>query len=77
MSQSFSFSRTFNNSRQVSDAKTFSIAIVDYAKVGGISLKELNAIEYEFVKLMKYSLFIRNDTFDKYKIYLNHYQSKK
>jgi len=48
-----------------------------YSKVGGITVKELNTLEYEFVKLIKYSLFIKNDVFDKYKVYLSHYQIKK
>ena len=48
-----------------------------YSKVGGITVKELNSLEYEFVKLVKYTLFIKNDVFDKYKVYLNHYQVKK
>lgn len=48
-----------------------------YSKVGGVSITELNALELEFVKLIKYSLFIKREVFDKYKIYLTHYQIKK
>lgn len=48
-----------------------------YAKVGGISINEVNSLELEFVKMIKYSLFIQNDIYDKYKIYLTHYQIKK
>lgn len=48
-----------------------------YAKVGGIAVNELNLLELEFVKMIKYSLFIQNDVYDKYKIYLTHYQIKK
>lgn len=48
-----------------------------YAKVGGIPINELNALEYEFVKLIKYTLFIKSDAYEKYRVYLNHYQVKK
>jgi hypothetical protein len=48
-----------------------------YSKVGGVTVKELNTMEYEFIKLIKYTLFIKTDLFEKYKIYLNHYQVKK
>jgi hypothetical protein len=48
-----------------------------YSKVGGIATKELNTLEYEFIKLIKYSLFVKNDLFEKYRIYLHHYQVKK
>lgn len=47
-----------------------------YSKVGGISTRELNLLEYEFVKLLKYNLFINRQTYDKYCTYLNHYNTK-
>ena len=47
-----------------------------YSTVGGISIKELCTLEYEFVKLLKYSLFINTDTYDKYKTYLINYYKK-
>ena len=47
-----------------------------YAKVGGISLPETNILEYEFLKLTKYSLFITRELYDKYHNYLRHYHVK-
>jgi hypothetical protein len=43
-----------------------------YSKVGGISVKELNTLEYEYVKLLKYNLYIKTEVYDKYKQFLNH-----
>lgn len=47
-----------------------------YSKVGGIVVKELNMLEYEFLKLSKYSLYIKHETYEKYKNYLHHYSKK-
>lgn len=44
-----------------------------YAKVGGISMQEINVIEYEAVILMKHNLFVADDFFSKYKVYLDQY----
>jgi hypothetical protein len=44
-----------------------------YSKVGGISLQELNALEYEFIKLIRYNLFVDRDLYDKYRCHLNNY----
>ena len=38
-----------------------------YAKLGGLSVSELNFLEFQFLILIKFSLFIENDLFDKYK----------
>ena len=38
-----------------------------YAKLGGLSVSELNYLEFQFLILIKFSLFIENDLFDKYK----------
>jgi len=38
-----------------------------YAKLGGLSISELNYLEFEFLILIKFSLFIEKDLFDKYK----------
>ena len=43
----------------------FSSAI--YAKLGGLSVSELNYLEFQFLILIKFSLFIENDLFDKYR----------
>lgn len=45
-----------------------------YSKVGGIAVNELNLLEYEFAKLVKYSLFIKEDIYEKYKLYLAQYR---
>lgn len=41
-----------------------------YAKVGGITLEEINRLEYEFLKLMRYSMFINGGLYHKYYQYL-------
>jgi hypothetical protein len=46
-----------------------------YAKVGGVTMQEINSLEIELSKLLKYHLFVDNDLFNKYKIYLMHYQN--
>lgn len=45
-----------------------------YSKVGGVSARELNTLEIEFVKMLKYSLFVKNEVFDKYQAYLKQYK---
>ena len=37
-----------------------------YAKLGGVTLKELNYLEFQFLILIKFSLFVEKDLFDKY-----------
>ena len=37
-----------------------------YAKLGGLSVHELNYLEFQFLILIKFSLFIEKDLFDKY-----------
>jgi hypothetical protein len=44
-----------------------------YCKVGGVSLKEINALELEALLMINHKLFIEDDFFNKYKIYLKHY----
>jgi hypothetical protein len=44
-----------------------------YGKVGGISYKELNNLEFEFYKKNDYSLFVREEIFNNY---LNFFQTK-
>ena len=38
-----------------------------YAKLGGLSVQELNYLEFHFLILIKFSLFIESDLFEKYK----------
>jgi len=42
-----------------------------YAKVGGISLQEVNLLECETLKMIKHSLFVDEDFFNKYKLLKN------
>jgi len=44
-----------------------------YAKVGGISLQEINNLESEFLSLIKFNLWIDFEIYTKYKNYLEHY----
>jgi hypothetical protein len=45
-----------------------------YAKVGGISLQEVNSLEIECVKLLDHKMWIDEDFYQKYENYLKHYQ---
>jgi hypothetical protein len=42
-----------------------------YAKVGGINLDELNSLEYNFLILLDFDVFIDEETYEKYKEQLN------
>lgn len=44
-----------------------------YAKVGGISLQEINNLESEFLNLIKFNLWIDSEIFMKYQNYLEQY----
>jgi len=45
-----------------------------YAKVGGIKMEEMNSLEVEYLRLLKYTLFVDADLYSKYKVYLMHYE---
>ena len=45
-----------------------------YAEIAGVKLNELNTIEYNFILLCDYKLFVSDETFDKYNTYLNSIQ---
>ncbi len=42
-----------------------------YAKVGGINLDEINDLEYNFLILLNFDVFIDEDTYEKYKEQMN------
>lgn len=42
-----------------------------YAKLGGISLLELNFLELYFISLINFNLFIKKELFDKYNDYIS------
>jgi hypothetical protein len=44
-----------------------------YAKVGGITINEINLLEYEAFKHLKHTLFVGNELFNRYKHFLDHY----
>lgn len=41
-----------------------------YAKVGGIRMAEMNKLEYEFLSLIEFNLFVNEEVFNKYNTYL-------
>ncbi|CAD8092441.1 unnamed protein product [Paramecium sonneborni] len=45
-----------------------------YAKVGGLSLKEINQLEMEFLDLLNYELFIQKEVFEVYEERLKQYE---
>ncbi|CAD8088705.1 unnamed protein product [Paramecium sonneborni] len=45
-----------------------------YAKVGGLSLKEINQLEMEFLDLLNYELFIEKEVFEVYEERLKQYE---
>ena len=48
-----------------------------YAKVGGISLEELNYLEYFSFQLLDFNLYISEELFQKYLNYITNYSSTK
>lgn len=46
-----------------------------YAKIGGISLQELNNLEEEFINNLNWVTWIDLELFEKYSSYLLHYES--
>jgi len=42
-----------------------------YAKIAGISAKELNKMEFEYLKLIKFELYVNKSKFNKHKNYFN------
>jgi hypothetical protein len=45
-----------------------------YAKIGGITMQEINLLEEEFITGLDWNVFIDRELFDKYDSYLKHYQ---
>ncbi len=48
-----------------------------YAKVAGVSLQEVNALEYECLNMLTHSLFIFSDMYENYEKYLKQYSKWK
>ena len=46
-----------------------------YAKIGGVSKNEINNLEYEFLCLIQFNLFVDDDIFIKYSNFVNNIKS--
>ena len=44
-----------------------------YAEIAGVKLKELQLLEYHFISLIQFNLFIKNDLYKKYQLYLDNF----
>ena len=49
----------------------------DFSKISGLNLKEFNKIEYEFLKILNFKLYIHEKEFQEYNKYLENYCYKK
>ena len=47
-----------------------------YAKVGGVSLKEMNTLELTSFELIDHNLFISDDIYEKYLAYITNYNDE-
>ncbi len=47
-----------------------------YAKVGGVSVQELNDLELYSIQLLNFNLFISEDIYEKYVQYITNYSNK-
>ena len=47
-----------------------------YAKVGGVSVQELNDLELYSIQLLNFNLFISEDIYEKYIQYITNYSNK-
>ena len=45
-------------------------SMIFYAKIGGVSKKEMIYLEFYFVTLIKFNLFVKNELFNKYNDYI-------
>ena len=45
-----------------------------YSEIGGIKLKELNLLEYNFAKIMNSNFFVNKSIFEIYRLYLDNYE---
>ena len=44
-----------------------------YAEIAGVKLKELQLLEYNFVSLLQFNLFIQDELYKKYQLYLDNF----
>ena len=45
-----------------------------YAEIAGVKLKELKLIEYQFVELVDFNMYVSDEIFNKYNIYLKTFE---
>ncbi len=45
-----------------------------YADIAGVKIKELKLLEYNFVQMINFNLFVTDDVFEKYQLYLNNFE---
>jgi hypothetical protein len=48
-----------------------------YADIAGVKLKELKSLEYNFVNIINFKLYVADDVFEKYKLYLDNFENVK
>ena len=48
-----------------------------YAEIAGVKLKELKLLEYSFISLLHFNLFIQDEIYEKYKQYLFDFEQEK
>jgi hypothetical protein len=48
-----------------------------YADIAGVKLKELKSLEYNFVNIINFKLYVADDVFEKYKLYLDNFENIK
>jgi 1,4-dihydroxy-2-naphthoate octaprenyltransferase len=46
-------------------------SMIFYAKIGGVSKTEMIYLEFYFVTLIKFNLFVKNELFNKYNDYIS------
>ena len=44
-----------------------------YSEIAGVKLKELNSLEYNFIRMLNCELYVSRKLFDKYQIYLDNF----
>ena len=45
-----------------------------YADIAGVKIKELKLLEYNFVHMINFNLFVTDDVFEKYQLYLDNFE---
>ena len=48
-----------------------------YAKIGGVPLEELNKLEFYSIEFLDFNLYVSEDIYQKYFIYITNYSNEK